>query len=116
MYVDGFIVAVRTDRKDDYIRIATEAAAIFREHGATQVVEAWADDVAVGDLTSFPRAVQLEEGETCVFSWITYPDRVTRDACMAAVMADPRMKQSMDDMPFDGKRMIFGGFAAVVHG
>ena len=114
MYVDGFIVAVKTARKEDYIRIAREAAVVFKEHGALSIVEAWADDVAWGELTSFPRAVHLEEDETCVFSWITYPDRATRDACVKATMADERLKGDMANMPFDGKRMIWGGFEAIV--
>lgn len=114
MYIDGFLVPVPSGEKDKYVRIAREAAAVFREHGATQVIEAWGDDVPVGTLTSFPRAVHLEEGETVVLSWIAYPDRAARDACMEKAMADPRMRESMKDMPFDTKRMIFGGFESVV--
>ena len=78
MYIDGFLVPVPSDKKAEYVRIARQAAEVFKEHGATQVIEAWGDDVPVGTLTSFTRAVQLEEGETVVFSWITYPDRATR--------------------------------------
>ncbi len=114
MYVDGFLMAVRTDRKDDYIALARRAAAIFKEYGALRVVETWADDVPVGELTSFPRAVKLEPDETCVFSWIEYPDKETRDICMEKSFKDPRMDADMNSMPFDGKRMIFGGFRAVV--
>ena len=114
MYIDGFLVPVPSDKKAEYVRIARQAAEVFKEHGATQVIEAWGDDVPVGTLTSFTRAVQLEEGETVVFSWITYPDRATRDACMEKTMADPRMQQSMQGVPFDTKRMIFGGFESIV--
>ena len=92
---------------------AADAAPIFRDHGATRVVEGWADDVPDGTLTDFRRAVQAQEGETVVFSWIEWPSRQARDAGMAKVMADERM-QPGDPMPFDGKRMVFGGFRAIV--
>lgn len=114
MYVDGFIVAVKTARKDDYIAMARRFATFAKAHGALSVVEAWADDVAMGEVTSFPRAVLLEADETAVFSWITYPDRATRDACSAAMMAEPSMGDAMDRTILDGRRMIFGGFQAIV--
>ena len=114
MYVDGFILAVPNARMDEYRRMAEIACEVWKENGAIDYVEAVADDVPLGERTSFPRAVELGEGETVVFSYITYADRAARDACMAAVMADPRIKGSMADMPFDGKRMIFGGFEVIV--
>ncbi len=113
MYIDGFLIPVGPGARDKYVEMARKAAALFRANGATRVVEAWPDDVPVGERTSFTRAVQLEDGESVVFSWIEYPDRATRDACMKVVMADPSM-QDMSDMPFDGRRMIFGGFEAVI--
>jgi len=115
MYVDGFVVAVPTAKKDDYIREARQAAAVFKEHGATRVVECWGDDVPEGKVTSFPMAVKLEPGEVACFSWIEYPDKATRDACHENSKADPRFADyDMSEAPFDGKRLIFGGFAAVV--
>lgn len=115
-YVDGVIVAVKKDRIEDYCKLAEIACAVWKDHGAIDYVEALADDVAVGELTSFPRAVHLEEDEVVVFSYITYPSREVRDACMKKVMEDPRLRSEMDNMPFDGKRMIFGGFKAIVQG
>lgn len=115
-YVDGFIVAVKKDKVDDYKRVAELACAVWKEYGAIDYVEALADDVSVGELTSFPRAVKLEEDEIVVFSYITYPSREVRDDCMKKVMEDPRMKADMENMPFDGKRMIYGGFKAIVEG
>jgi uncharacterized protein YbaA (DUF1428 family) len=113
-YVDGFVIAVPRDRIEDYERIAHEAAAVWREHGALRVVEAVADDVPRGELTSFPRAVQATEDETVIFSWIAYESREARDEVNAKVMADPRLKEHMNDVPFDPKRMIFGGFRTIV--
>ncbi|RYD94216.1 MAG: DUF1428 domain-containing protein [Sphingomonadales bacterium] len=113
-YVDGFIVAVKKDKMDDYRKLAELASGIWKEYGAIDYVEAVADDVSVGELTSFPRAVKLEEDEVVIFSYITYPSREVRDACMKNVMEDERMKGNMDDMPFDGKRMIYGGFKIIV--
>lgn len=115
-YVDGFIVAVKKDKIDDYKRVAELACTVWKEYGAIAYVEALADDVSMGELTSFPRAVKLEEDEVVVFSYITYPSREVRDDCMNKVMADPRMKADMENMPFDGKRMIYGGFKAIVEG
>ncbi|WP_118138433.1 DUF1428 domain-containing protein [Oceanicella sp. SM1341] len=113
-YVDGFVLAVPLARREAFIAHASFAATIFREHGALSVMECWADDVPEGKLTSFPMAVKLEPGEAVVFSWITWPSRAARDAGMKAVMEDPRMDADMAAMPFDGKRMIFGGFIPVV--
>lgn len=111
-YVDGFLVAVPTEKKAAYKKLALEAAAIFKEYGALNVVECWGDDVPEGKLTSFPMAVKLEANETVVFSWIVWPNRDTRTAGMEKFMNDPRMKDS--DMPFDGKRMVYGGFEVIV--
>lgn len=111
-YVDGFVVPVKKTNKDAYVKMAKMAATIWMDHGATEVVECWGDDVPEGKVTSFPMAVKLEDDETVVFSWVTWPDRQSRDAGNEKVMADPRMQMG-DDMPFDGKRLIFGGFEVI---
>jgi len=113
-YIDGYVVAVPTRNKQGYIRIAKETAQVFRDHGALRVVESWADDVPQGKLTSFPLAVQCKPDESVVFCWIEWPDRSTRDEGMKLSMADARMPQDPDSMPFDGQRMIFGGFDSIV--
>lgn len=107
-YVDGFVLAVRKDRLEEYKRFTTECGKVWKEHGALTYVENVADDVPYGEVTSFPRAVQAKDDEVVVFSWATYRDRAHRDAVMAKVMADERLKGK--DMPFDGKRLIWGGF------
>ncbi|WP_237216865.1 DUF1428 domain-containing protein [Falsiroseomonas oryziterrae] len=109
-YVDGFVAAVPADNRETYRRHAALAAEVFREHGATQVVECWGDDVPDGKLTSFPMAVKREPGEVVVFSWIVWPSRAVRDAGHRKVMADPRLSPEANPMPFDGRRMIHGGF------
>lgn len=109
-YVDGFVLAVKKDKIDDYRKLAQVAGAVWKEYGALSYVECIGDDVPYGKLTSFPRAVQAADDEVVVFSWITYESREARDQINAKVMADPRMKHMPDDQPFDGKRMIFGGF------
>ena len=96
--------------------LAAKAAPLFKEFGATRIVECWADDVPEGTQTDFYRAVKAEEGETVVFSWIEYPSREARDAANAKMMSDPRMKEMGENMPFDGKRMIYGGFAILLEG
>ena len=111
-YVDGFVLAVPKDKLDAYKDMARTACEVWMDHGALSYVECLGDDVPYGELTSFPRAVQAKEDEVVVFSWITYENRARRDEIMAKVMADPRLKGSMDDAPFDGKRMIYGGFEA----
>lgn len=113
-YVDGFVLAVPKANLEAYRAIAQEAAEVWREHGALAVVEAVGDDVPYGELTSFPRAVQATEDEVVVFSWIVHASREARDATNARVMADPRIKCTPETMPFDGKRMIFGGFSPIV--
>jgi len=109
-YVDGFLVAVPKDRIEEYKELARKAGDVWMEYGALSYVECLADDVPYGELTSFPRAVQAKDDETVVFSWISYESREKRDEINAKVMADPRLKGDMDNMPFDGKRMIYGGF------
>jgi uncharacterized protein YbaA (DUF1428 family) len=111
-YVDGFIIAVRKDRLDDYTRMAQLGRDIWMEFGAVSYVENVGDDVPYGELTSFPRAVQATDDEIVVFSWATYESREHRDAVMAKVMADERLNNY--EMPFDGKRMIFGGFESFI--
>ncbi|QND47712.1 DUF1428 family protein [Rhizobium lusitanum] len=109
-YVDGFILAVPKDKIEAYKALAHTAGEVWNEHGALSYVEAIADDVPYGELTSFPRAVLATVDEVVIFSWITYENRQHRDAVLEKVMADPRMKDGMQNMPFDGKRMIYGGF------
>lgn len=113
-YVDGFVLAVPNANRDVYRKHAEEAAVLFKEHGALQLVECWGDDVPAGEVTSFPMAVKCKEDETVVFSWILWPSREARDKGMKNFMADPRMSQ-MGPMPFDGKRMIYGGFEMIVN-
>lgn len=109
-YVDGFIVAVPKDKIAEYKALARIAGEVWKEYGALSYVEAIGDDVPYGQLTSFPRAVQATEDEVVVFSWITYESRQKRDEILEKVMADQRLKGGMENMPFDGKRMIYGGF------
>ena len=113
-YVDGFVAAVPVANKAAYIAHAEAAAVVFIEHGAQAVHECWADDVPPGEVTSFPMAVQCAEDEAVVFSWVTWADRAARDAGWAAVMADPRMSPEANPMPFEGKRLIYGGFTEVL--
>lgn len=113
-YVDGYVLPVPKSKVEDYRRIAAKAGNIWREHGALTFVECVADDVKPGKLTSFPQAVNLEEDETVVFSYIVYPSREERDRINALVMKDPRLDMDAANMPFDGKRMIFGGFDVLV--
>jgi uncharacterized protein YbaA (DUF1428 family) len=111
-YVDGFVIAVPSAKKQAYIESATTAAKLFKEFGATRVVECWGDDVPKGKVTDFAGAVKAKDDEVVVFSWVEYPSKEVRDAANAKMMADERMKNA--DMPFDGKRMIFGGFAPLL--
>ena len=112
-YIDGYLVPVPTEKKDAYTAMAGIAAPIFREYGATRVVEAWGDDIPDGKVTDFRRAVNAVDGENTVFSWVEWPDKATRDVGMKKFMEDPRL-DGMKDMPFDGQRMIFGGFVPIV--
>jgi uncharacterized protein YbaA (DUF1428 family) len=115
-YVDGFVLPVPKKKIDTYRRMAAKAGKIWREHGALEFRECVAEDVKVGKLTSFPRSVKLKPGETVVFSWIVFKSRADRDRVNAKVMKDPRLKSMIDnkDMPFDGKRLIYGGFEVLV--
>jgi uncharacterized protein YbaA (DUF1428 family) len=115
-YVDGFIVAVPKKNLDAYVRMAKRSGKVWREHGALDYREWVAEDVKVGKRTSFPRSVKLKPNETVVFSWITYKSRAHRDRVNKKVMADPRLKDMMDlkTLPFDAKRMIYGGFESLV--
>ncbi|HEV2560404.1 MAG TPA: DUF1428 domain-containing protein [Microvirga sp.] len=113
-YVDGFVAAVPAANKDLYRQHAADAAPLFQEFGATRFVECWGDDVPDGKLTDFRRAVQAKDDEIVVFSWIEYPSKEVRDAAMQKMMSDPRMQAIGETMPFDGKRMIFGGFAPIL--
>ena len=113
-YVEGFVVAVPTANKEAYRKHAADAAPLFKEFGATRMVEAWGDDVPDGKLNDFKGAVQAKPDETVVFSWFEYPDKATRDAANAKMMSDPRMEAMGANMPFDGQRMIMGGFDSIV--
>jgi uncharacterized protein YbaA (DUF1428 family) len=113
-YVDGYVIAVPEANKESYRALAETAAVVFKDHGALSVVECWGDDVPEGKVTSFSMAVQRKPDEAVVFSWITWPSKEVRDTGMAAVMEDPRMACDPNLMPFDGKRMIFGGFRKLV--
>ncbi len=113
-YVDGFVLAVPKANLDAYKDLARTAGSVWKDHGAIDYVEAIGDDVPYGELTSFPRAVQAKDDEVVVFAWVTYQDRKHRDDVVAKVMADPRLKHDGETMPFDGKRMIFGGFQSFV--
>ncbi len=113
-YIEGFVVAVPAANKDAYARHAAEAAPLFKGFGATRVVEGWADDVPEGKVTDFRRAVKAKEDEVVVFGWMEYPSRQARDAANEKMMSDPRMKEMGAAMPFDGQRMIFGGFESMV--
>lgn len=112
-YIDGFVAAVPTADKETYRAYCQRIAAVFREHGALSVIDTWGDDVPPGQLTSFPLAVKCGPDETVAFGWVTWASRAARDAAWEKVMADPRMKPGASPMPFDGKRMIFGGFEVV---
>jgi uncharacterized protein YbaA (DUF1428 family) len=109
-YVDGFVVAVPKNKLEAYKLISRKAGEVWKEYGAKDYVECVGDDVPYGELTSFPRAVQAKDDEVVIFSWITYDSREQRDKVNEKVMADQRIKDSMKDMPFDTKRMIYGGF------
>ena len=116
-YVEGFVVAVPSANKDEYLKHAAGAEPIFREFGVTRMVEAWGDDVPDGTVTDFKGAVQAKPDESVVFSWFEYPSKEARDAANAKMMSDPRMAEMGASMPFDGKRMIMSGFATIVeHG
>lgn len=112
-YVEGFVTPVPTANKAEYEKHAREAAAIIKDNGATRFVECWGDDVPHGKLNDLYTAVDAKEGESVLFSWFEYPDKKTRDAANEKMMSEPRMEEMGANMPFDGKRMIFGGFEAL---
>ncbi len=113
-YVQGFVAAVPVANKEAYRKHAAESAPLFKEYGVTRVVEAWGDDVPDGKVTDFKGAVQAKADETVVFSWLEYPDKATYDSANKKMMNDPRMQEMGQNMPFDGKRMIFGGFEVLL--
>jgi uncharacterized protein YbaA (DUF1428 family) len=117
-YIDGFVIACPKENRQKFIDHASNADPMFMEMGALRVVECWGDDVPEGKTTDFRMAVKAEAGEDVLFSWIEWPDKATRDAAYAKMMSpdfkDPRMDPELNPMPFDGKRMIFGGFSPVV--
>jgi uncharacterized protein YbaA (DUF1428 family) len=115
-YVDGFVVPVPKKKVEDYRRLAQRAGKIWKEYGALEYVECVGDDVKKGKLTSFPQSVKLKPNEVVVFSWITYKSRAQRDRINKKVMKDPRILAMMDpkNMPFDSKRMFWGGFKSIV--
>ncbi|MCB1340394.1 MAG: DUF1428 domain-containing protein [Pseudooceanicola sp.] len=111
-YVSGFVLPVPVANKEAYIATAKRAWPLFKEYGAVATYECWGDNVPEGKVTSFPMAVQLEEGEAVVFSWIVWKDKASAEKCFASSQTDPRWKEMMD-MPFDGKRMIWGSFEPI---
>jgi uncharacterized protein YbaA (DUF1428 family) len=112
-YIEGFVAAVPRANKDAYKEHAANAFPHFQKLGATRMVENWGDDVPDGKVTDFKRSVQAKPDEDVIFSWVEYPDKQTRDAANKQMMEDPKVTESMKDMPFDGKRMIWGGFMPV---
>jgi uncharacterized protein YbaA (DUF1428 family) len=114
MYVDGFVVPVPKRKLAAYRKLAKVGKKVWMEHGALEYVECVADDVKKGKLTSFPRSVKMKGGETVFFSWIVYRSRTDRNRILKKVMKDPRLKMDTKDWPFDGKRMIYGGFKPMV--
>ena len=113
-YVDGFVAAVPTANRELYRKHAEVAAAVFKEHGAQRVVDCWGEDVPEGTLTSFPLAVKRQDDETVMFGWIVWPSRQARDEGMKKATEDPRLQPDANPMPFDGKRLIYGGFEVLL--
>jgi len=113
-YVDGFVAAVPTANKEKYIEHAKLSAVVFKAHGALRITETWGNDVPDGEVTSFPIAVKCGEDETVVFSSVVWPSKEVRDAGWEAIMEDPRMAPDQNPMPFDGKRLIYGGFDVIL--
>jgi uncharacterized protein YbaA (DUF1428 family) len=114
-YIDGVVIAVPKMNKETYIKHAVELANVFKENGALSLVDCWGDDVQEGEVTSFPMAVKCKDDEVVCFSWIAWPSKEVRDNGWAKVMEDPRLSSENNPMPFDGKRMIFGGFEVIVN-
>ena len=113
-YVDGYVLAVPTAKREDYRKVAETCARVFKKHGALGVMECWADDVPDGKLTSFPMAVKCQDDESVVFAWALWPSRAARDVGNSRVIEELGTMFEPGDMPFDGKRMIFGGFEPIV--
>lgn len=113
-YVNGFVAAVPTANRDIYREHSEAAAVVFKDHGALKLVECWGDDVPDGEVTSFPMAVKCQPDETVCFSWVVWPSKEACKAGWEKIMADPRMSPENNPMPFDGKRMIYGGFEMLV--
>ncbi len=111
-YIQGFLIAVLKANKQAYVKLAQSAAPVFQEYGATRAMEAWSEDIPDGKVTDFKRVVQAKEDEAIVFSWIEWPDKQTYDAATKKMESDPRWKE-MPEMPFDGSRMIWGGFEPI---
>ena len=113
-YIDGFVASVLDENKDAFIEHAKNTWPVFQKLGATAQWECWGDQVPDGEITSFPKAVAAKAGETVVFSWVLWPDQKTRDEGWEKMMSDPEIEKQMGEMPFDGKRMIYGGFTPIV--
>jgi len=113
-YIDGLVFAVPTARKAEFIEYGRRGAEVFKRHGALDVVDCWGDDVPDGEMTSMLKAVKCGPDETVVFAWVLWPSKEVREAQFEAALVDPEMGAGADQMPFDGKRMIFGGFEMVV--
>lgn len=113
-YIDGFVAAVPAKNREAYRAHADKAAPLFREHGATRVVECWGNDVPEGKVTSFTMAVKREDDEVVIFSWVEWPSKEVRDAGWEKIMKDERMSSENNPMPFDGKRLIYGGFETLL--
>jgi uncharacterized protein YbaA (DUF1428 family) len=113
-YIDGFVTPVPLASKEAYLQHAREMALVFKEYGALRMVECWGDDVPEGKLTSFPMAVKREDNEAVVISWITWPSKAVRDSAWEKIMADPRVSSPSAPIPFDGKRVIYGGFQIIL--
>ncbi|MDD9893402.1 MAG: DUF1428 domain-containing protein [Gammaproteobacteria bacterium] len=113
-YIDGFVLAVPTANKAEYLALAEAIAEIYKDLGALEVVESWGNDIPDGEVTSFPMAVKCEPNETVVFSWVTWESREARDRGNELFMQDERLKCMSEEMPFDGKRMILGGFETIL--
>ena len=113
-YIEGFITPVPKDKKEAYLAHANEAQSMMKDYGVTRMVETWANDVPDGKVTDFRKAVDAQDGEDVLFSWFEYPDKKARDAANEKMMTDPRMEEMAKSMPFDGKRMIYGGFDTIV--